>query len=97
VACKAPRNCGSEFYNYKSFYSVILFANVDAGYMFSYIDESGKGSSSDAQIFNESDLHRGLEQNRSHAFPQPDPLPNDNHDVFTLSSGTAPPICGPTL
>ena len=81
VACKAPRNSGSEFYNYKGFYSVILFAMVDADYKFTYIDISGNGSSSDAQIYNESDLHRGLDQNRIHAFPQPDPLPNDNQDV----------------
>ena len=81
VACKAPRNSGSEFYNYKGFYSVILFAMVDADYKFTYIDVSGNGSSSDAQIYNKSDLHRGLDQNRIHAFPQPDPLPNDNQDV----------------
>jgi hypothetical protein len=81
VACKAPRNSGSEFYNYKGFYSVILFAMVDADYKFTYIDVSGNGSSSDAQIYNESDLQRGLDQNRIRAFPQPDPLPNDNQDM----------------
>ncbi|XP_047490323.1 protein ALP1-like [Penaeus chinensis] len=81
VACKCPPNSGSEFYNYKGFYSVILFAMVDADYRFTYIDVSGNGSSSDAQIYNESDLHRGLDQNRIHAFPQPDPLPNDHQDV----------------
>ena len=36
VACKAPPNSGSEFYNYKGFYSVILFAMVDADYKFTY-------------------------------------------------------------
>ncbi|XP_054648873.1 putative nuclease HARBI1 [Dunckerocampus dactyliophorus] len=81
VACKAPPNSSSEFYNYKGFYSVILFAMVDADYKFTYIDISDNGSSSDAQIYNESDLHRGLDQNRIHGFPQPDPLPNDSQDV----------------
>lgn len=81
MACKCPPNSGSEFYNYKGIYSVILFAMVDADYRFTYIDVSGNGSSSDAQIYNESDLHRGLDQNRIHAFPQPDPLPNDHQDV----------------
>ncbi|XP_064077660.1 putative nuclease HARBI1 [Macrobrachium nipponense] len=81
VACKAPRNSAPEFYNYKGFQSVILFAMVDADYKFTYIDVSGNGSSSDAQIYNESDLHRGLDQNRIHGFPQPDLLPNDNQDV----------------
>ncbi|XP_052225066.1 putative nuclease HARBI1 [Dreissena polymorpha] len=78
VACKAPPNSGSEFYNCKGFYSVILFAMVDADFKFTYVDVSGNGSSSDVQIYNESDLPRGLDQNRIHAFPQPDPLPNDN-------------------
>ncbi|XP_071496099.1 putative nuclease HARBI1 [Diadema antillarum] len=68
VACKAPPNSGSEFYNYKGFYSMILFAMAMA-------------HPQDAQIYNESDLHHGLDQNRIHAFPQPDPLPNDNQDV----------------
>ncbi|XP_071503284.1 putative nuclease HARBI1 [Diadema antillarum] len=81
VACKAPLNSGSEYYNYKGFYSVILFAMVDADNKFTYIDVSGNGSSSDAQIYNESDLHHGLDQSRIHAFPQPDRLPNDNQDV----------------
>lgn len=69
VACKAPRNSGSEFYNYKGFYSFTVFAMVDADYKFTYNDLSGNGSSSDAQIYNESDLYRGLDQNRIHAFP----------------------------
>ncbi|XP_052249677.1 putative nuclease HARBI1 [Dreissena polymorpha] len=56
VACKAPPNSGSEFYNYKGFYSVILFAMVDADYKFTYIDISGNDSSSDAQIYNENPL-----------------------------------------
>ncbi|KAI8490618.1 Coagulation factor 5/8 C-terminal domain, discoidin domain [Branchiostoma belcheri] len=56
VACKAPANSGSEFYNYKGFYSVILFAMVDADYKFTHIDVSGNGSSSDAQIYNETKL-----------------------------------------
>ena len=87
VACRAPPNSGSEFYNYKGFYSVILFAMVDADYKFTYIDVSGNGASSDAQIYNESDVHRGLEQNRIRGFPQPDPLPNDNQDVHYFIIG----------
>ena len=60
---------------------------VDADYKFTYIDISGNGASSDAQIYNDSDLHRGLEQNRIRGFPQTDPLPNDNQDVHYFIIG----------
>ena len=41
---------------------MILLAIVDADYMFTYIDVSGKCSSSNAQIYSRSDLHSGLVQ-----------------------------------
>ena len=91
VACKAPPKSGSEFYNYKGFYSVILFAMVDAGYKFTYIDVSGNGSSSDAQIYNESDLHRGLDH-----FLRQTPCPMTIRMCLTPSLGMTPPHCGPT-
>ena len=81
VACKAPANSGSTYYNYKGFFSIILFAMVDADYKFIYIDASGNGSASDAQIYNASDLKDGLERNLIMGFPGPDPLPNDAQDV----------------
>jgi len=30
IVLQAPINSGSEFYNYKSFFSIVLFALVDA-------------------------------------------------------------------
>lgn len=81
VACKAPANSGSTYYNYKGFYSILLFAMVDADYKFIYIDASSKGSASDAQVYNASDLKDGLERNLIMGFPGPDPLPNDTQDV----------------
>ena len=81
VACKAPPNSGSLYYNYKGFFSIILFAMVDSDYKFIYIDTSGNGSASDAQIYNASDLKDGLERNVLMGFPAPDPLPDDTQDV----------------
>ncbi|XP_072165158.1 putative nuclease HARBI1 [Diadema setosum] len=81
VACKAPANSGSTYHNYKGFFSIILFAMVDADYKFIYIDASGNGSASDAQIYNASDLKDGLERNLIMGLPGPDPLPNDTQDV----------------
>ena len=56
IACKAPPNTGSPFYNYKKYFSIILFAMVSSDYKFLYVDLSAHGHMSDSQIFNQSDL-----------------------------------------
>ena len=81
VACKAPPNSGSEYYNYKNFFSIILFAMVSSDYKFLWVDVSGMGASSDAHIYNLSELRDGLENNNIRGWPAPRPLPNDNQDV----------------
>ena len=63
VACKAPPNSGSEFYNYKGFFSIIMFAMVSSDYKFLWVDVSGMGSSSDVHIYNNSELQDSLEHN----------------------------------
>ena len=81
VACKAPPKSGSTYYNYKGFFSVILFALVDADYKFLWADVEGVGSCSDAQLYNMSELKEALEAGTLAGWPQPDPLPHDNQDV----------------
>lgn len=81
IACKAPANSGSDYYNYKGFFSIILLAVVTSDYKFMWIDVSGKGSTSDAHIYNASSLKEALEKNDLVGFPQPDPLPGDTEDL----------------
>lgn len=81
VACRAPANTGSDYYNYKGFFSIILLAVCTSDYKFLWIDTSGKGSSSDAHIYNNSALQQALQRNDIIGFPQPDPLPGDTVDV----------------
>lgn len=52
IACKAPANSSSYFYNYKGFFSIILLAVVTSDYKFLWIDVRGKGASSDAHSCN---------------------------------------------
>ena len=49
---KKPKKSGSEYYNYKGFFFLVLLALIDTEYRFFWIDVGSSGSSSDAQIFN---------------------------------------------
>ena len=43
VACRYPRNSGSLYFNYKSFFSIVLMGLVDSSYKFLWIDVGGLG------------------------------------------------------
>ena len=81
VACRAPPSSGSQYFNYKGFFSIILLAVVSADYKFLWVDTSGDGSASDAQVYNQSDLRAALEAGDIIGWPAPDPLPHDTEDV----------------
>ena len=58
VACKSPRGTGS----------VVVLALVDADYKFIWADIGGHGASSDAQLWNQSELKESIEKSK---YPQP--------------------------
>ena len=76
IACKAPSKSGSQYYNYKGFYSIVLMALVDAEYKFIWADLGATGAASDVQIYNASELKKMVEAGTL-GFPAPEPLPND--------------------
>lgn len=80
IACKCPPGTGSQYYNYKKFYSIVLLALVDSNYKFIWADLGGRGAASDAQIWNASDLKDAVETGAM-PLPQPSPLPHDNQDI----------------
>ena len=79
VAIKCPRRSGSLYYNYKGFFSVVMLALVDADYKFLWADVGSNGAASDAQIFNQCELQRAIEDGTI-GFPDPEPLPNDDRN-----------------
>lgn len=69
----APRDSGSEYFNYKRFFSIVLLVVVDADYNFIYADAGGKGGISDGGIFKNTRLYQRLE-NKQLNIPPPEPL-----------------------
>ena len=80
VAITKPNNSGSEYFNYKGFFSIILLALVDADYKIIWADVGTPGATSDAAVFNNSDLKDAVES-EDLDLPEPEPLQGDNEDI----------------
>ena len=68
-----PKKSGNEYFNYKGYISLVLLALVKVKYKFLWLNVGSSGSSSDAQIFNNSQLRRKIE-NGTLWLPPPEPL-----------------------
>ena len=73
IAIKKPKKSGSEYFNYKGYFSLVLLALVDAEYKFLWVNVGASGSSSDAQIFNRSKLSKKI-KNVTLGLPPPEAL-----------------------
>lgn len=74
VLIQKPANTGSQYYDYKGHFSIILMALVDADYKFIYVDVGTNGRASDAGVWSRCSLAARLEDN-SLSIPVPDVLP----------------------
>ncbi|CAH1995735.1 unnamed protein product [Acanthoscelides obtectus] len=68
-----PEFSGSLYYNYKSYFSVVLMAVADSNYRFIYVDVGAYGSERDSSIFKESSLWKSI-QKKSLELPSAKPL-----------------------
>lgn len=78
VNIKAPKNSGTQFYNYKKTFSVVLLAVCDVECIFTYVNIGGYGSESDGGIFRNSALGKMLDKNQ---LDLPDPKPVNGIDL----------------
>ena len=69
-----PPKSGSEFYNYKGFFSIVLMAVVDADYNFIFADVGCQGRISDGGVMKNTIFWKKLVNNALH-LPEPTPLP----------------------
>lgn len=69
-----PEFSGSLYYNYKSYFSVVLMAVADSNYRFIYVDVGAYGSACDSSIFKESTLWKSIQEKRLE-LPPAKPLP----------------------
>nr|XP_023025481.1 putative nuclease HARBI1 [Leptinotarsa decemlineata] len=70
VQLQAPWNSGTEYYIYKGFSSIVLFALVDANYNFLYVDVGCPGRFSDGGVFKNNKFYNKLE-NKELNIPNP--------------------------
>ena len=60
VTVQPPANSGSQFFNYKHQFSVVLMAVVDSDYTFLYVDVGSNGRVSDGGVFKQCSFKEGM-------------------------------------
>ena len=73
---RKPNESGSQFFNYKNFFSTVLIAVADADYCFISVEVGTYGSSSNSNVFKNSTFGKLLESNKLN-IPDPRVLPSD--------------------
>lgn len=90
-AVQCPPNSGSQYYNYKGFYSIVLMAVCDANYKFTMVDVGSTGSENDASILRSSSFGDKI-LNDKICLPLAKNLPNTNLSLphFFVGDGIFP-------
>lgn len=80
VVLQAPINSGSEYYNYKKSFSIVLLALVNNNYCFMFADVGCQGRISDGGVLKHSLLWHKMSNNLLR-LPAPSPLQNGTVDL----------------
>lgn len=72
-----PIHSGSDFFNYKKYFSIVLLAMCDSNYCFTYIDVGAYGKFSDSNIFNSGKFWQKIQ---SKSLSIPDDAPPEGYD-----------------
>lgn len=80
IVIQSPQHSGSEYYNYKRSFSIVLLALVDSNYNFIFAEIGSQGRISDGGVFRNSQLWQRICSNDLN-FPMPRPLPGRTRDV----------------
>nr|XP_022910725.1 putative nuclease HARBI1 [Onthophagus taurus] len=83
IVIRAPTATGSDYYNYKNSFSIVLMALADSDYCFLYVDVGAKGRGSDGGIFQNSSLYKAFETNY---FAMPNDFLIVGDDAFPLKT-----------
>ena len=84
-----PKNSGSDYYNYKGFFSIVLLAIVDYDYKFLFVDVGCQGRISDGGVYRNSAFYKALE-NESLNLPDPVPLPKSKDPRLMFNQSNEP-------
>ncbi len=89
VLLQSPINSGSDYFNYKSQFSIVLLALVDANYNFVFADIGCQGRISDSGVFNDTQLCQMMRDNTL-GLPAPAELPGRQMKVpyFIVADST---------
>ncbi|XP_028159473.1 uncharacterized protein LOC114352172 [Ostrinia furnacalis] len=80
VVIESPTHSGTEYFNYKKTFSIVLLALVDSKYKFVFADIGSQGRISDGGVFNNCLLWKRICRNEID-FPPPCPLPGSNINI----------------
>lgn len=80
IVIQSPAHSGSDHYNYKNSFSIVLMALVSSDYRFMYADIGSQGRISDGGVFRNSSLWQKMSSD-SLNLPMPSPLPGSNKDT----------------
>lgn len=80
IAIEKPPDSGSLYYNYKKFFSIILFGVVNANYEFMYVHVGTNGCVSDSSVLQKTQFNEKLIEDKLN-LPNPSPLTNSNITV----------------